>query len=197
MAVLAVLLGFVFSCTTTTSSAAFTYDASTVARIDVYEVNAGEVRTTLLSGPVEGSGSRSFPAQGTCTTLTAPVVATNTADDLLALPGARQVDAAWGVNTYRQGGTMSTIEHINYRHAWNSGFENVSRFAEGTSVRQIQGLVDDALRYGNVTTSGNTTSIVWNTGANIGVNTAGTSVSGIQVYVRDGIIQTAFPVAAP
>jgi hypothetical protein len=92
---------------------------------------------------------------------------------------------------------MSTIEHINYRHAWNSGFENVSRFAEGTSVRQIQGLVDDALRYGNVTTSGNTTSIVWNTGANIGVNTAGTSVSGIQVYVRDGIIQTAFPVAAP
>ena len=124
-------------------------------------------------------------------------VATNTADDLLALPGARQVDVAWGVNTYRQGGTMSTIEHINYRHAWNSGFENVSRFAEGTSVRQIQGLVDDALRYGNVTTSGNTTSIVWNTGANIGVNTAGTTVSGIQVYVRDGIIQTAFPVAAP
>jgi RHS repeat-associated protein len=124
-------------------------------------------------------------------------IATNTADDLLALPGARQVDAAWGVNTYRQGGTMSTIEHINYRHAWNSGFEDVSRFADGTSARQIQGLVDDALRYGNVTTSGNTTSIVWNTGVNIGVDTAGSTVSGIQVYVRDGIIQTAFPVAAP
>lgn len=87
---------------------------------------------------------------------------------MLALPGARQVDAAWGTNTYRHGGTMSTIEHINYRHAWNSGFEGVSRFGNGTSARQIQGLVDDALRYGTVTPNGtNGYSIVWNTGRNI------------------------------
>jgi hypothetical protein len=63
---------------------------------------------------------------------------------------------------------MSTIEHINYRHAWNSGFEGVSRFGNGTSARQIQGLVDDALRYGTVTPNGtNGYSIVWNTGRNI------------------------------
>ena len=55
-----------------------------------------------------------------------------------ALPAPRQIEASWGVNTYRHGGQMSAIEHINYRHAFNSGFENVGRFAEGTSVRQIQ-----------------------------------------------------------
>jgi hypothetical protein len=122
-------------------------------------------------------------------------VATNTADDLLALPGARQVDASWGAGAYRHGGAMSTIEHINYRHAWNSGFENVSRFADGTSVRQILGLVDDALRYGTVSQNGG--KVVWNTGRTIGVDQAGNAVSGIQVYVQDGIIKTAFPVAAP
>jgi hypothetical protein len=90
---------------------------------------------------------------------------------------------------------MSTIEHINYRHAWNSGFENVSRFADGTSVRQILGLVDDALRYGTVSQNGG--KVVWNTGRTIGVDQAGNAVSGIQVYVQDGIIKTAFPVAAP
>jgi RHS repeat-associated protein len=77
------------------------------------------------------------------------------ADDIpLALPAPRQVAAGWGVNTYRHGGRMSTIEHINYRHAFNSGFKDVSKFAAGTSVRQIQGYVDDALRHGKVTASG-------------------------------------------
>jgi hypothetical protein len=108
------------------------------------------------------------------------------------------VDAAWGANNYRHGGLMSGIEHINYRHAFDSGFDNVSRFAQGTSVRQIQGYVDDALRYGTVTPNGsNGYRIVYDTGSTLGTDVAGNAVSGVQVYVRDGIIQTAFPVAVP
>ena len=41
-----------------------------------------------------------------------------------------------------------------YRHASNSGFANLSRFAEGTGARHIQGLVDHALRYGRQTGTG-------------------------------------------
>jgi filamentous hemagglutinin len=90
---------------------------------------------------------------------------------------------------------MSAIEHINYRHAFNSGFKDVSRFAQGTSVRQIQGYVDDALRYGKVTPNGaNGFQIEHNFGRVIGTDQGGNAASGIRVFVRDGNIQTAFPI---
>jgi hypothetical protein len=90
---------------------------------------------------------------------------------------------------------MSAIEHINYRHNFNSGFENVSRFAEGTSVRQIRGYVDDALRYGTVTPQRGGGSMIEHTfGGSIGTNSSGGTASGIRVFVRDGKIQTAFPI---
>lgn len=112
-----------------------------------------------------------------------------------ALPAARQVDAAWGpLHQYAHGpGPMTAIEHINYRHAFNSGFDNVSRFAQGTTTRQIQSYVDDALRYGNVTQSG--ASIRYDIGRVIGYDQAGSAVTGIQVWVRNGYIRTAYPVA--
>ncbi|WP_130345884.1 RHS repeat-associated core domain-containing protein [Herbihabitans rhizosphaerae] len=101
-------------------------------------------------------------------------------------------NAQWGVSDYRHGGQMSTIEHINYRHAHNSGFSNVSRFAEGTSVRDIKGYVDDALARGTVSADGGT--IEYNIGRVIGTDQGGAPVTGIRVYVGDGIIKTAFPV---
>lgn len=112
-----------------------------------------------------------------------------------ALPAARQVDATWGpAHQYAQGpGPMTAIEHINYRHAFDSGLDNVSRFADGTSVGQIQGYVDDALRYGDVSQGG--ASIRFDVGQVIGTDQAGNAVSGIQVWVRDGYIRTAYPVA--
>lgn len=88
---------------------------------------------------------------------------------------------------------MTPIEHINYRHAFNSGFDNVSRFAQETGPRQIQGYVDEAVRYGNVTQGG--TSIRHNLGRVIGYDQTGNPVSGIQVWVRDGYIRSAYPVA--
>jgi filamentous hemagglutinin len=89
---------------------------------------------------------------------------------------------------------MSGIEHIMYRHGANSGFSNVSKFAEGTSMRDISSYVDSALRYGNVTANGaNGSTIVYNLGRTIGTNIEGNATSTILVHVRDRIIQTAFP----
>jgi hypothetical protein len=56
----------------------------------------------------------------------------------------RQIAASWGASTYRHGGLMTGIEHIMYRHGFNSGFSNVSRFAQGTRVRDISNYVDAA-----------------------------------------------------
>jgi hypothetical protein len=103
------------------------------------------------------------------------------------------VEAAWGVGKYKHGGFMSTIEHINYRHAFNSGFADVSRFAEGTGVRDIKGYVETALRRGEVSQGGGT--INYNLGRAIGTDKAGNVVSGIRVHVHNGIIRSAYPVA--
>jgi hypothetical protein len=117
----------------------------------------------------------------------------------LALPGARQVDYSWGaLNTYREGGQMTAIEHINYRHAFESGFSNVSRFAEGTTARDIQSFVDQASRYGNVTAQGaNGFKLEYNLGQSIGTSQAGAEASGIRIFIRDGQVQTAFPITLP
>lgn len=112
---------------------------------------------------------------------------------LRALPSGAKIAAEWGADTYRHGGLMSTIEHINYRHAFGSGFSGVSRYAKSTSVRDIKGYVDYVLRNGTVTERG----MIGNVGTTIGTDAAGNSVTGLEVIVRDGMIKTAFPVAVP
>ena len=111
-----------------------------------------------------------------------------------ALPAPRQIDAKWSVNKYRHGGEMSAIEHINYRHAYTSGFSNVSKFGKGTSVKDIRSYVDSALRYGKVSQNGkNGYTVEYNLGRTIGTNSSGGAASNIRVHVRDGNIQTASP----
>ena len=195
LAAIAVLLtGYVLvapsaAALSTGDAAGYHYDTSADAAPPAGETEsvgepgeAGEASLVLTNGlvHVDNSGSRrSFVAPR-------------------ELPAARQVDAAWGVSNYWHGGLISGIEHINYRHAFDSGFDNVSPFAQGTSVRQIQGYIDDALRYGTVTPNGSSGyRIVYDTASTLGTDVAGNAVSGVQVYVRDGIIQTAFPVAVP
>jgi hypothetical protein len=93
---------------------------------------------------------------------------------------------------------MTAIEHINYRHAFDSGFSDVSRFAEGTSARDIQGFVDQATRYGNLTPQGaDGFKMEYNLGQTIGTGQAGEAASGIRVFIRNGQVQTAFPIAVP
>lgn len=89
---------------------------------------------------------------------------------------------------------MTGMEHIMYRHSAGSGFANVSRYAQGTTARNVVGYVDDALRYGTVTPNGAGAYMVeHNLGRVIGTNIAGDAASSIRVFVRDGVIQTAFP----
>jgi hypothetical protein len=139
---------------------------------------------------VLGAGERLIPELGE---------AAEGAGARLALPGVRQADYSWGaLNTYREGGQMTAIEHINYRHAFESGFSDVSRFAEGTSVRDIQSFVDQASRYGNVAAQGaNGFRFEYNLGRTIGTGQAGEAASGVRVFIRNGQVQTAFPIAFP
>lgn len=89
---------------------------------------------------------------------------------------------------------MNGLEHIMYRHSANSGFSDVSRYAPGTTGRAIVGYVDEALRYGTVSPSGTTGHFIeHNLGRVIGTDIRGNPTSSIRVIVRDGIIQTAFP----
>jgi len=88
---------------------------------------------------------------------------------------------------------MTGMEHILYCHSVGSGFANVSRYAQGTTARSIVGYVDDALRYGTVTPNGAGYMVEHNLGRVIGTNIAGDAASSIRVFVRDGVIQTAFP----
>lgn len=57
---------------------------------------------------------------GVLASLERPDVAANAVPK--ALPSGPKIKAQWGADTYRHGGLMSTIEHISYRYAYNSGF---------------------------------------------------------------------------
>ncbi|WP_370900944.1 hypothetical protein [Chryseobacterium gossypii] len=99
-------------------------------------------------------------------------------------------NASWGKSfNYKHGGEMSTIEHINYRHSYNTGFSNVSKFSEGTSVKMIKGYVDQAIRYGNPIKGG----YEYNFGKVIGTGSNGAPAMSIRVFIRDGWVKTAFP----
>ncbi|PYC13428.1 hemagglutinin [Pseudomonas jessenii] len=114
-------------------------------------------------------------------------------ETIKALPGPRQIDAAWGALDYKKGGLMMGIEHVMYRHGPDSGFP-VSKFSKGTSMKDISAYVDNALRYGKVSQNGPTGYVVeYNVGKIIGTNTLGNPTNILKVNVRDGVIHTAFP----
>lgn len=115
-------------------------------------------------------------------------------EPLKALPAPRQIDASWSSNTYKHGGLMTGIEHVFYRHGPDSGFSNTSKFAAGTSLKDVSNYVDSALRYGKVSPNGPGGYVVeYNVGKIIGVDVSGKPTSTLKVNVRDGIINTAFP----
>lgn len=112
-----------------------------------------------------------------------------------ALAPAKKIDAHWGAGEYRHGGLTTTIEHIMYRHGWNSGFRNVSRFSPGTTARDIVVYVDEALRYGQVRQVGGNYEVIHDLGRVIGTDINGRPTSRIKVIIRarDQVIRTAFP----
>ena len=142
---------------------------------------------------VAGGGGRKDSSEGA-----GGAKATGTAgvadDAIKALPGPRQIEASWSASTYNKGGLMTGIEHVFYRHGPDSGFSNVSKFSQGTSLKDVSSYVDSALRYGKVSPNGPGGYVIeYNAGKVIGTNSAGAPSSTIKVNVRDGVIQTAFP----
>jgi filamentous hemagglutinin len=76
---------------------------------------------------------------------------------------------------------MTGIEHVFYRHGPDSGFANVSKFSQGTSVKDVSSYVDNALRYGKVTPNGPGGHVIeYDTGKVIGTNVSGAPTSTIK-----------------
>jgi len=89
---------------------------------------------------------------------------------------------------------MTTIEHVIYRDGPTSGFANTSRFAKGTRIGDVSQYVDSALRSGKVITKGpGHYTFEYDMGRMIGTTDKGVPTSMIRVFVRDGIIHSAFP----
>ena len=105
--------------------------------------------------------------------------------------------AQWGAGYYRHGGLMTTVEHIMYRHAWeNSWSQPVSRFLRGTTARDIVGYVEQALSQGQWIAKGSERyQVRFRFGRAIGVDIHGNLTNTIEVWVQNGIIRTAYPVA--
>ena len=105
-----------------------------------------------------------------------------------ALP--RGVIGSWGkVFSYRHGGNMSALEHIFYRHSYNTGFEGVSKFVQNTSVKMVKSYVDQTLKYGTPIKNG----FEFNLGKVIGTGSNGLPATSLRVHIENGWIKTAFP----
>jgi len=142
----------------------------------------------------------------------------NAADDLaggaaaLAKQGARQAArkalqqaaqprlalrpvAQWGAGYYRHGGLMTTVEHITYRHAWETSWQGTSRFLRGTTAREIVEYAEQALSKGQWIAEGaGRYRVRFRLGRPIGVDIRGNLTDAIEVWVREGIIRTAYTV---
>jgi hypothetical protein len=83
--------GAAVAVTATAAARTFTYDAPTVARVDVHEIVAGETGPWQLRVAREWSVSSPLRARGVSTTPLPSFIATNTADDFvdLASPARR------------------------------------------------------------------------------------------------------------
>jgi RHS repeat-associated protein len=108
----------------------------------------------------------------------------------LALPPPKPPNAPWapGLQSYKKG-NMTVAEHIFYRHGPNSG-AGVSKFAQGTSLRGLRGLVNEAVAKG--TRSGN--GIIYDFGRVIGTDLQGKPSTILQVWLNiAGEVRTAYP----
>ncbi len=95
--------------TTSATAATYTYDESTVARVDVHQVATVEAGQPQLSDAREWSASPLVEGRGTSATSVGSVVATNTADDAARFV----VDSAGNATLRAQGpnGWIQVSEH--------------------------------------------------------------------------------------
>ncbi|MCP4990015.1 MAG: hypothetical protein GY928_29400 [Colwellia sp.] len=89
---------------------------------------------------------------------------------------------------------MTAIEHIYSRHSYSSGYSNVSKFSEGTRVKDIKLMVDQAATRGTSTQTQLGKTITHDFGRTIGTNRAGQSTSEIIIHIgNSGFVRTAYP----
>ncbi len=103
--------------------------------------------------------------------------------------------AQWCAGYYRHGGLMTTVEHIMYRHAWETSWQGTSQFLRGKTAREIVEYVEQALSKGQWIAEGaGRYRVRFRFGRPIGVDIRGNLTDAIEVWVREGIIRTAYPV---
>jgi len=96
---------------------------------------------------------------------------------------------------YRKGGTMSIMMHIKKRHWFNTEYAETSIFTPGTSSATVSNYIKQALKFGKrVQQQDGSISIRYDLGKIIGTGSNGVATSEIQVYIRNAIPNTAFPI---
>lgn len=110
-----------------------------------------------------------------------------------ALPCGPKITAQWGADSYRHGGLMSTIEHVNYRHSTTPA----SKASAGTPGVRQRG----TSRVTSTTYYGTEPSRIarWSEISDEPSATTGpaTLSVGSRSSSRDGMIKTAYPVGVP
>src|SRR5215831_7916298 len=109
------------------------------------------------------------------------------------LPAPRPANVPWaaGIQFYKEG-NMTVAEHIFWRHGPSSTgwFKPTSRFAEGTSLRNVRELVNEAAAKGTRIGNG----ITYDFGRTIGYDLQGNPTTRLQVYLNQaGEVRTAYP----
>lgn len=117
-----------------------------------------------------------------------------------------------GVIDYQNGGQRDAMQHILHRHGPATRFTDVSRFLPNTRPADIQRWVDHVMRQPATTFTHSVESgrslldsykIVGPAGTIVGTGkpdvngVPGPRVDHLEIYVRDGVIRTAYPVANP
>jgi hypothetical protein len=101
--------------------------------------------------------------------------------------------------TVELGNAKFGLEHILRRHSFNTGAENVSKFAQGMGHIEIKGLINEAAQSGAAwQVQGGSRVLNANMGRIIGTDQAGNAVSGLRVVTdSSGRVITTYPIPAP
>lgn len=120
----------------------------------------------------------------------AAVRAVDDLDDWRNLPP--RIDHTWDEVVHYKKGDSTPLEHIKEGHWPDAATPGKSHFHDGITDEQLQDYVGEALRKGDIdpTDPGRVT---YDLGRTIGTDRDGNPVTSITVYVRDGVVNTAFP----
>lgn len=111
-------------------------------------------------------------------------------DDWRNLPP--KVEARWDETVKYKKGDNTPLEHIKEGHWPDANTPGKSHFHEGITDDQLKDYVEEALRKGDIDAA-DPGKITYDLGRTIGTDPQGNPVTTITVYVRDGVVNTAFP----